>query len=388
VTAPDADEADRVAALHAMNILDSPVEERFERITALCTRLFDMPSAAINLIDADRQHTMAVTGADLADVPRTESFCDVAVTDRRPLVVEDLAADPRFDDNPFVTGDAKLRFYAGHPLHAPGGQAIGTLCIFDERPRTFSPGDLALLGELAAWVEEELAADEEQARAAAVQQGLNPQPPRADLPWDLAGACSPARTVGGDMYDWYDVPGGLAVTLADVMGKGMPAAIMMATLRAVLRAGSRHGDIEEAVQMAAQAMDADFGDAGAFATVLHAHLHEDGRTISYVDAGHGLVLLVGADGTTRRLPSSGLPVGPVVPGSWIPGTVLLEPGDQLVAFSDGLLDRHPTVDEAFAAVESAARAAPDPSALVDVLVRRPWLPRQDDDVTVLAVRRR
>ncbi|MFP5487048.1 MAG: GAF domain-containing protein, partial [Acidimicrobiia bacterium] len=107
------DEALRLAALQGLAILDTPPEERFDRLTRLARRLFDVPVALVSLVDADRQWFKSCVGVGITESPRDVSFCGHAIADRSPLVVEDALLDERFADNPFVTGEMGVRFYAG-----------------------------------------------------------------------------------------------------------------------------------------------------------------------------------------------------------------------------------------------------------------------------------
>jgi ribonuclease BN (tRNA processing enzyme)/DNA-binding response OmpR family regulator len=143
------DEAQRLAALKALNVLDTAAEERFDRITRLAAALFDVPVALISLVDANRQWFKSSCGLDAAETPRDESFCAHAVVSRKPLVIPDALLDDRFADNPVVTGPGRVRFYAGYPLFLSNGSCIGTLCVLDVRPRDFDASDIARLGDLA-----------------------------------------------------------------------------------------------------------------------------------------------------------------------------------------------------------------------------------------------
>ena len=145
------DEA-RVRALEDLGVLDTGPERRFDRITGLAHRLFGVASAAITLIDRDRQYIKSSEGMKLLPGPRDEAFCDRTIRQPGTLVVADASLDARFADNPLVTGERHVRFYAGHPLEAPGGHRVGALCLLDDRPRTFSEPERALLQELAEWV--------------------------------------------------------------------------------------------------------------------------------------------------------------------------------------------------------------------------------------------
>ncbi|MFL6718164.1 MAG: PAS domain S-box protein, partial [Burkholderiaceae bacterium] len=147
----------RLASLHAIGILDTPPEERIDRITRLAQRLFDVPIALVSLVDRNRQWFKSRCGLSQAETPRTMAFCDRAIRQEAALVVPDACIDPRFSDNPLVTGEPGIRFYAGHVLKSPGGHALGTLCIIDTRPREITVEELGCLKDLANLVEAEIA---------------------------------------------------------------------------------------------------------------------------------------------------------------------------------------------------------------------------------------
>jgi GAF domain-containing protein len=152
------DEEARLDALRAVDLLDTPSEERFDRITRLLGRLLDVPIAVVNFVDADRQWGKSCVGVPRSEAPRTSSFCAHAIMGEAPLVVPDTSKDRRFTKNPLVTGEPHIRAYAGQPVHAPSGHRIGTLCVADRAPRAWSDADLRTLHALAAWVEVEIAA--------------------------------------------------------------------------------------------------------------------------------------------------------------------------------------------------------------------------------------
>lgn len=153
---PPANEQTRIAALHSLNILDTPREERFDRITRIASRLFNVPIALVSLVDVNRQWFKSRVGLPDEETPRSQSFCAYAIHSTAPFVIEDAAADPRFADNPLVTGEPYIRFYAGQPLTGPGGHLVGTLCLIDREPRTITTEDLALLRDLSSWASDEL----------------------------------------------------------------------------------------------------------------------------------------------------------------------------------------------------------------------------------------
>ncbi len=151
-------EASRLKALRRYAILDSPPEASFDRITHLASCLFETPIALISLIDQKRQWFKSCVGLERTEVDREIAFCAHAILSDSVLVVLDALQDPRFHDNPQVTGAPFIRFYAGAPLVTADGFRLGTFCIVDTVPRTFSPAQAANLQRFAAMVMETLEA--------------------------------------------------------------------------------------------------------------------------------------------------------------------------------------------------------------------------------------
>ena len=151
-----ADEVARLAELRSLTILDTPLEERFDRVTRVAQRLFHVPIALVSLVDDSRLWFKSHAGLPISEIPRTGSFCSVAILGKGALVVPDSRVDARFAANPLVCGDANLRFYAGRPLRLRGGSALGTLCIIDHVPRDVTEDDMGGLDDLAAIVEDEM----------------------------------------------------------------------------------------------------------------------------------------------------------------------------------------------------------------------------------------
>lgn len=150
-------EARRQLAVDELGIVDTLPEERFDRITALAQTLFGTQSAALTVIDRDRQwHKARICVAD-AEVPRSSSFCAVTIQHPSAMVIPDTLLDERFRGNPLVVGEPKIRFYAGFPIESSSGEFIGALCVFDSEPRSAETVDLVLLRELALMVQRELA---------------------------------------------------------------------------------------------------------------------------------------------------------------------------------------------------------------------------------------
>ncbi|MGH6948730.1 MAG: ATP-binding protein [Kiloniellales bacterium] len=149
-------ERHRLAVLRKYEILDTPPEEAFDRITRLAAHLLRVPVALISMVDEDRQWNKSHYGLDVESLPRPISFCTHAVASERTLIVPDATRDAQFADNPFVTGEPGVRFYAGVPLRVREGATLGTLCVVDFEARDITPAERALLEDLADLVVEAL----------------------------------------------------------------------------------------------------------------------------------------------------------------------------------------------------------------------------------------
>ncbi|HYF57820.1 MAG TPA: GAF domain-containing protein [Burkholderiaceae bacterium] len=160
---PD-NERERLDALRRLLILDTPPEERFDRIVRFAVDEFDVPIALLSLVDAERQWFKSkLDPAGLVcglQTPRGVAFCAHAILRAEPLVVEDARLDPRFADNPLVTGAPGIRFYAGAPLETAPGLRLGTLCVIDTVARGFDAVDAAILRALRDLAVEQLRAGE------------------------------------------------------------------------------------------------------------------------------------------------------------------------------------------------------------------------------------
>jgi GAF domain-containing protein len=146
----------RLRALRDLNLLDTPPEERFDRIVRFAAQELEMPIALVSLVDENRQWFKARLGLEASETPRDISFCGHAIAKSDLFLVEDASLDERFADNPLVTGAPHIRFYAGAPLTAASGSRIGTLCVLDTRPRTLSSIELATLDVLRDLINEAL----------------------------------------------------------------------------------------------------------------------------------------------------------------------------------------------------------------------------------------
>jgi diguanylate cyclase (GGDEF)-like protein len=151
-------EVARLQTLRSFDILDTPQEERFDRLTRMARRLFDVPIALVSLVDKDRQWFKSRIGLPVSETPRDISFCGHSILGEEVFIIPDASSDERFQDNPLVIDKPNIRFYAGCPLRALNGTQMGTLCIIDDKPRDFSEADLSALTDLAAMAEQELPA--------------------------------------------------------------------------------------------------------------------------------------------------------------------------------------------------------------------------------------
>lgn len=150
------DEPGRLAALHRYEVLDTPKEAAFERLTNLVKTVLNVPMCAVSLIDANRQWFKSCVGLASTQTDRDVSFCTHTISRREPMQVPDATVDPRFSSNPFVTGAPFIRSYLGVPLSTPDGYNVGSLCAIDTEKRRYTPDQISVLQSFAALVVDEL----------------------------------------------------------------------------------------------------------------------------------------------------------------------------------------------------------------------------------------
>jgi serine phosphatase RsbU (regulator of sigma subunit) len=225
-------------------------------------------------------------------------------------------------------------------------------------------------------------------RAAEIQSGMLPESPFTEAGFELAAHFAAAREISGDFYDWYrDNRQRVAVTLGDVMGKGLPAALMMATARAALRGSMNSEDADMGVKQAAEVMSAALEVNHAYVTVFHCVFDPETGELRYVDAGHGHARLLRGVTGQELLPERSAPIGLFADSEYLVGTAMLHRGDTLVVFSDGLLDLRPDLATKEVQLPYEARRAATAQEMVDILAQGSRTKELADDVTVLALKR-
>lgn len=154
VAAPEpANEAERIAALHRLDLLDQPPTPELDEVVEIAATMFSVPISLVSLVDADRQWFAASVGLAAPETPRCDAFCAHSILEPPIFVVPDATMDDRFAGNPLVTAAPDIRFYAGAVLRSPDDYPIGTLCVIDREPRQFSAIELASLRGLAGDIE-------------------------------------------------------------------------------------------------------------------------------------------------------------------------------------------------------------------------------------------
>ncbi|HSZ57149.1 MAG TPA: GAF domain-containing SpoIIE family protein phosphatase [Tepidisphaeraceae bacterium] len=363
VAAEPVDEAERLAELQALEVLDTPAEDRFNRIVELAARVFHVPIAYVSLIDADRQWFKARCGIEAVQTSRDVSFCAHTILQDEPLIVNDTLLDPRFCDSPLVVDEPHIRFYAGHPLAGPGGHNVGTLCLADRVPRTLDKTELEILARLAAMAEHELGMvslirtqrelletkthlleaqqrlQNELAEAAAYVQSLLPPPLEKPVRIDWQYVSS--SELGGDFfgYRWLD-ENRLAVYLLDVMGHGVGAALFSTSVESALRGNAPVGLAFDDPAAVVTALNAAFPmeeNGGRFFSMFYGIYHRRDHSLLYANAGHPPPLLFN-DGQVSNLGSTGMVVGVMPNTKYRADRIAIPPGSRLYLYSDGAFE--------------------------------------------------
>ncbi|MFI8006471.1 PP2C family protein-serine/threonine phosphatase [Streptomyces sp. NPDC086010] len=356
----------RLTAVEATGLLDTGPEDVFEDLAALAARITGAGRAFVTLVDADRSFWKSCIGVDLTDVtdrqnPVHESFCYYLVgLAGEPFVVDDAAADPRTRDHPSVA-PMEIGAWAGYPLRGPGGEVLGSFCVIDDAPRTWSASDLTTLATLARSVSAEihlrqsLAASQKAHRvsadlAHALQQGMLPPVLRPVPGLETAAAYLPASQsagehveVGGDFYDLFRTRGAhYGAVLGDVCGKGVEAAQVTAMARYTVRADAdAHASPAGLLRRLNTAMREQKAERFLTAVYTTFRLTPAGLAGRLALAGHPPALVRRADGRVVQLGTPGSLLGVLDELSLTDVRFRLAPGDLLLLYTDGACEARP-----------------------------------------------
>ncbi|MCU1595328.1 MAG: putative magnesium or manganese-dependent protein phosphatase [Frankiales bacterium] len=357
------DEEDRLAAVRRYEVLDTPPDGAFDRITALAARAFGVPIAIVSIVDSDRIWFKSRHGLpdDLVEIDRAPGLCASAILGSEPWIVADAPHDPRTLANPLVAGDFGLRFYAGVPLTTRDGYNLGTLCVLDTAPRAVTADETLMLQDLAALVidqmelrlesrevlrlEAQLRRDAE--RLADVLQAslLPPTPPTVpgmDVASVFVAAADQGLRIGGDFLDVFRLSGNdWALVLGDVCGKGARAAALTGLARWTLRAVAVHAFAPSEVLRELNATLLADGDADDhFCTAVFGRLELDvcGAWVTLATSGHPQPILVRGTGLVERRGVPSLPLGMFEDIDPVDDRVGLGPSDCLVFYTDGIIE--------------------------------------------------
>lgn len=351
-------ERDRLAAVHRYDVLDSPPDGAFDRITGLAARLLRTPIAIVSIVDEDRIWFKSHHGLAVDQIDRDPGLCASAILQDGPWVLDDASLDPRSLANPLVAGAAGFRYYAGIPLATHDGHNLGTLCVIDYEPRETSTDDLATLSDLASLVVDELelrlsarrTVDLEaelrrgaESVASVLQESL--LPPRLPVVHGLELAAryhvADHDQVGGDFYDAIPSASGCELVVGDAVGKGVTAAAMTGAARWALRtAACASWTPSAALRALNEVMVTAHENPECFMTVAVASVRPDadGAAVTIALGGHPNPLLLRAGGEVEPIGRHGPIVGWRADSAYVDTTVRLGPGDVVVLFTDGLLD--------------------------------------------------
>jgi sigma-B regulation protein RsbU (phosphoserine phosphatase) len=405
-------ESERLRAVRRYDVLDTPPDGAFDRVTKLAARQFGVPISIVSIVDTDRIWFKSHHGIDVEEIGRDPGLCASAILGDGPWVVENAETDPRTMTNPLVAGDLGLRFYAGAPLTTHDGFNLGTLCVIDGAPREFSAEEAEMLEELAGvvmdelelrlqarrTVSQELALRQHAERTARQLQAslLPPELPQVDgveraalyVPADMA-------VVGGDFYDMFVVGETYVLAVGDVSGKDAAAAAVTGLARHAIRSAAQWAkDPVEVLANLNRTMLLDVGDSdiATFCTVLlvFGQRTDCGFRLRLACAGHPAPLLIDATGRSTEVAVEGPPAGWFEDAAFGETEIELEPGASLVMYTDGLSEARRGgqlvgIDAVREALEGATGSAEGMLKVLRDLITAPDV-SVNDDVAVLVFR--
>lgn len=350
------EEGARLAAVRRYDILDTPPDGTFDTVANLAARLLNTPVATVSIVDEDRIWFKARHGLDVEQIDRYPGLCASVVLQDDTYVVSDAEKDPRTKDNPLVTGELAVRFYAAAPLVTSDGYRLGTVNVIDTKPREITKEDAQTLEDLAALVVDQLElrlAARRLAEQRAAEQKLgqalqeNVLPPALNIVpgLDVAACYRPmgqGLDISGDFYDLFKCrDGDWVAVVGDVCGKGIDAAITMVAIHHRLRALADVSFAPSEVLGVLNDLIFRAGDLETFCSLIYMQIRPepDHVEVTFSSGGHPLPLIRRADGSVEQVGAPGVLVGAFPEAKLDDVTVTLAPGDLMLAYTDGVIER-------------------------------------------------
>jgi len=401
-------EAERLKDLYALELRQSEAEDRFDRMTRLAAKVFDVPMAYISLVDANQQWFKSRVGVETCSSCREISFCGHTILEDDLLLIPDTHEDERFRNNPLVVGDPHLRFYAGQPLKGRSGYNIGTLCLADKKPRDLSGQDQQYLKDLAKMVEKEFHLSDlldMQQQLLSKQEEVSQQLAEAaeyvkqQLPEPLLGTGEsvqangiyhPSSHLGGDSvcYGWIDEDH-FGIFLIDVTGHGISASLLSTSILHFAHS-QRLAEMDWDLSVAAGQINRNFQSiqhSGRLFSMWAGVYEKSSRTLRYFNGGHpSPVLRRAGSGVVESLAVRDLIFGVNPDHEYQVGSCRLEAGDELLVFSDGVFEikkEDGSIGTYEEFTELVSRSELDMKALFLEQERNDRNPSFEDDVSML-----
>lgn len=346
-------EAERMELLHQLNILDTDAEEIYDGIVYIASQVCQAPISTITFIDKERQWFKSAIGAEHRENPRAYSFCAHAILGKDVLEVPDSLDDERFRNNPLVTGDPYIRFYAGVPLELKNGLNVGTLCVIDRKPNKLSEKQLKILRFLGLQVtkllelrlkntlltQKQKALDSDLYAASEIQKSFLPSFSLQYPGFQIASFWNPAHLIGGDIFNVIQGKERTIFYMIDVCGHDVPSALVTVSVSQFFYQNVDSFQFLSPKEiMTALNKEYPFERFDRFFTIFYLVIDPSTGHFKYSCAAHPPAIMLKKDGLLKLLDEGGTIIGLSDAMPFEEGEGVLEEGDKIFLYTDGIVE--------------------------------------------------